>query len=60
MIKNKIIDRKDCDILFVNYNRILEQPTDETQRIKNFLNIETLDTESMVQTIDKRLYRQRH
>lgn len=60
MIKHKIIERRDCDILFVNYNKILEQPTDEIQRIKNFLHIENLDVESMVQTIDKRLYRQRH
>ena len=60
MIKQKIIDRKDCDTLFVNYNKILEQPINEIERIKIFLNIDDLDVETMMLTIDKRLYRQRH
>ena len=60
LIKHQIIQREDCDTLFVNYNMMLEHPTDEIHRIKDFLNTPNVDVEAMIQTIDKRLYRQRH
>jgi hypothetical protein len=60
MIKNLIQQRTDCDVLFVNYNKILEDPEKEIERIANFVGVSTIDKNSMIATIDKKLYRQRH
>jgi hypothetical protein len=60
MIKQQIMKREDCDTLLVNYNQILEQPTNEMERIKGFLCIDDLNIQAMIQTIDKQLYRERH
>lgn len=60
MIKNLIKQRDDCDVLFVNYNRILEDPETEITKIADFVGGSTVDKDAMIATIDKKLYRQRH
>ena len=60
MIKNRIIQRDDCDVLFVNYNKILEDPTGEIPKMADFVDVSEINRDAMIQTIDKRLYRQRH
>lgn len=60
MIKNNINKRNDCNILYVNYNHILQHPEKEIENIQTFINTKEADTQSMIQTVDKKLYRQRH
>jgi hypothetical protein len=60
MIKNLISTRDDCDVLFVNYNKILSDSDQEIQSICAFLNLSVEQSSRMVHSIDKRLYRQRH
>lgn len=60
MIKNLIQQRTDCDVLFVNYNKILEDPEKEIDLIATFVGASTTDKKAMIATIDKKLYRQRH
>ena len=59
MIKNIIRSRKDCDVLFLNYNDILKRPKDEIEKILKFLNITQADELSMIKTVDEKLYRTR-
>ena len=60
MIKNMIKNRNDIDVLFINYNKILNHPEEELNKIAEFLNLSNLNVNSMIQTIDKKLYRHRH
>jgi hypothetical protein len=60
MIKKTIMERTDCDVLFVNYNTILSNPKEEIQRIIDFIDVPGIDTVAMVNAIDTKLYRQRH
>jgi len=60
MIKNLLSQRDDCDVLYVNYNMILKNPLDEIKKIVDFLVVSGADIDAMIQTIDKKLYRQRH
>jgi len=60
MIKNLIQQRTDCDVLFVNYNKILEDPEKEIDMIATFVGASTTNKKAMIATIDKKLYRQRH
>ena len=59
MIKDKLISRNDVDVLFINYNNILEEPEKNIKKIGSFLNIKNLNIEEMVSVIDPSLYRQR-
>jgi len=60
MIKSSIKNRTDCKILYINYNQILENPKGEIEKILEFIKTEEADVTSMIKTIDKKLYRQRH
>jgi hypothetical protein len=46
------------EVIHVHYNKILESPVEQAQRINHFLNY-SLDVESMVRVVDRSLYRQR-
>jgi len=58
-IKNDIKYRDDIDVLFVNYNEMLEIPEENVKRVCNFLNLYDAAVNAMVGVIDTRLYRQR-
>ncbi|MDG6229582.1 MAG: sulfotransferase domain-containing protein [Candidatus Thermoplasmatota archaeon] len=60
MIKKTISERTDCDVLFVNYNKILSNPKEEIQRIIDFIDVPGVNRVAMVNAIDTKLYRQRH
>jgi len=59
MIKQKILEREDIEVLFLNYNDILSNPTSNIEKIHDFLSESKLDLEQMLGVVDKRLYRQR-
>ena len=46
------------EVLYLSYNRVLEDPAGQVERIKRFL-VSTLDTARMVEVVDRSLYRQR-
>lgn len=50
--------REDIEVLFVNYNRMLQEPAKGAERINRFLG-GVLDLESMVSMVDPALYRNR-
>jgi len=58
-IKEKIIERNDIDVLFVNYNEILMDPLYEVRKILDFLEASEADIDSMIQVVDRKLYRHR-
>jgi hypothetical protein len=58
-IKNDIKYRDDIDVLFVNYNEMLEIPEETIERVCNFLNLYDAAVNAMIGVIDTRLYRQR-
>jgi len=60
MIKQKINERSDCDVLFLSYNEILKNPENEIKKIPSFLQTKDADIKTMIETVDKELYRQRH
>jgi len=59
MIKQQIQDRKDIDVLLVNYNNILKNPEENIKRIVSFLNISDDVIVKMMSAINNKLYRQR-
>ena len=59
MIKTHISTRDDIDVLFVNYNEILDSPRESIEKIYDFLGRNDLDLEKMISIVDNRLYRQR-
>ncbi len=59
MIKNSILQRDDCAVLFVNYNDIIAEPEQSINKICKFLNLSEEHSSKMIQSIDKKLYRQR-
>lgn len=58
-ITQQIQTRSDCDVLLVNYNEILQNPKDHIIKINEFLNHKQASVEAMMETVDKRLYRNR-
>jgi hypothetical protein len=58
-VKNDIKYRDDIDVLFVNYNEMLEIPEENIKRVCSFLNLYDAAVNAMVGVIDTRLYRQR-
>ena len=56
-IKETISERKDIDVLFINYNKILANPNHEIKKILDFLEISVGDIDTMVKAIDRKLYR---
>ncbi|MFX1518597.1 MAG: sulfotransferase domain-containing protein [Promethearchaeota archaeon] len=59
LVKRKIMERADIDVLFLNYNEILLHPKTHIKKIPDFLDLPEADLKSMIQTVDKKLYRQR-
>ena len=59
MIKNKIISRKDVNVLFLKYNEIIKESEKNIKKIISFLKINNLDVEEMMSVIDPGLYRNR-
>lgn len=59
MIKNLITSREDMDVLMVNYNEIISNPSQHLKKIHDFINFPGLSLDDMVSAVDKRLYRQR-
>ncbi len=57
--KKEMSQRKDMDVLFVNYNEILSDPKKQLGEIYRFLQDENLDLDRMLDAVDKNLYRQR-
>ena len=58
-IKEQITQRSDCNVLFVNYNEILANPDDKIREIYEFLQQDNANLETMINTVDKKLYRNR-
>jgi hypothetical protein len=59
MIKNEIKNRDDIQVLFVNYNKILENPKENILEILKFLNLTTDNLEEMIGSIDLKIYHNR-
>ena len=59
MIKDYLQNREDIDILFINYNSILSDPKENIFKILKFLNAPESLLDKMIETVDKKLYRQR-
>ncbi len=57
MIKSMISKREDIDVLFVNYNNILEDPKNKIKAIYDFIGSPDQDLESMINTVDQSLHR---
>jgi hypothetical protein len=57
--KADIKERKDMQVLFVNYNEILSSPKKQLEEIHRFLEERNLDLEKMIAAVDEKLYRQR-
>jgi len=58
-VKHDIQNRKDVDVLFINYNKIILDPKEDIKRICDFLSLPNTTIDKMMNAIDKRLYRQR-
>ena len=59
MIKNYIREREDIEVLIVNYNNILSEPSINIKKIYDFLGLADINLEKMIDAVDKKLYRQR-
>ena len=59
LIKDEIKERNDINVLFVNYNEILENPKDNIQKILNFLDLPEDNLKKMIDTIDLKVYHNR-
>jgi len=58
-IKKQITSREDMDVLLINYNELLSNPKSNVKKICDFLEIPDINIDKMIQSIDKKLYRQR-
>ncbi|MFO7992082.1 MAG: sulfotransferase [Thermoplasmata archaeon] len=58
VLEREIDDHPDMDVIYVSYNDMIETPELEVDRINDFLS-GGLDTDEMLSTIDKNLYRNR-
>ena len=59
MIKNFIANRDDVKVLYVNYSEMISNPEHSIRIIVSFLNLSDVNLDKMMQSIDKKLYRQR-
>ncbi len=59
MIKNYIREREDIEVLIVNYNNILSEPSINIKKIYDFLDLADINLEKMIDAVDRELYRQR-
>jgi hypothetical protein len=59
LVKSHIIDREDIDVIFANYNDILQNPEGNIGKIVDFLGLPKEIFNKMIEAIDNRLYRNR-
>jgi hypothetical protein len=59
MVKSQIEKRNDIDVLFVNYNSIINDPDKNLKEIIDFLELTDVDLSDLKNVIDSKLYRQR-
>ena len=59
MIKNKLLERSDVDMLLINYNKVIQEPHKYIRQIYDFLGDKNIDMKEMIETVDNKLYRQR-
>ncbi len=59
MIKNYIREREDIEVLIVNYNNILSEPSINIKKIYDFLGFADINLKKMIDAVDKEQYRQR-
>ena len=59
MIKDYIRNREDIEVLLINYNGIVSNPSINVKKIYDFLGLADVDLEKMIDAVDKKLYRQR-
>lgn len=59
MVKGLLSQKTDIDVLFVNYNEIVKDPTAVVRRIAGFLGAPDLDEKAMAAAVDEKLYRKR-
>ncbi|MBU1187283.1 MAG: sulfotransferase domain-containing protein [Acidobacteria bacterium] len=57
MIKNLLVEREDCDVLFVNYNDIMSDPKNHIRAIHEFIGSPDVNLEKMIATVDTGLHR---
>jgi len=57
--KTDISGREDMEVLFVSYNEILSNPTEQLEKVHRFFADKDLDLDGMVEAVDRKLYRQR-
>ena len=57
-VRKWLAEQPNLEVLYVNYNEILEDPAPQVARINEFLG-GRLDTEAMLRVVDPTLYRQR-
>jgi hypothetical protein len=59
MIMKSIQEREDAEVLFVNYNEIVADPSKEIKKIYDFVDSPDLDLDRMIASVDQNLYRKR-
>jgi len=59
VIKKKLQEKKDLDVLFVNYNNILKNPKNNIKKILDFLGLPYDNLDKMIQAVDLKLYQSR-
>ncbi len=59
MMKKRLIERRDVEVLFVNYNEIIINPRPYMEEIASFIGCDDIDVDAMVEAVDIKLYRQR-
>jgi len=57
-VETWIDQQPNVEVIYVNYNELLENPVEYMERINQFLGY-TLNVDNMVNVVDKKLYRQR-
>ncbi len=57
-IENWIAEQANVEVLYLNYNEMVDDPVKQVERIGQFLE-QRLDSEKMVSVIDRGLYRER-
>jgi len=58
-IQSWLSKQPNMEVLYVNYNQVLESPTHEAEQIADFLS-ENLNIQAMTCIVDQNLYHQRH
>jgi len=59
VIKKKIQEKKDLDVLFVNYNNTLKNPKNNIKKILDFLSLPYDNLDKMINAVDLKLYQSR-